>query len=122
MPRGEHPGLLITAVDPSSPTDLNGLEPGMVITDVNKQRVSSLDDWRAILAKRPKIDDTVLRILKSPKPEFRVLLDPNNSAPDAEKAKPALWKTQKGPNKGGQALEDSGQSPFCLHGSLHKKN
>jgi serine protease Do len=86
--RGERPGLLITTVEPGGPADVNGLEPGMVITDVNKQRVGTLDDLRAALARRPKGQDVVLRVLKGAKPEFRVLLAPEDAARADDKPEP----------------------------------
>jgi hypothetical protein len=58
----------------------------MVITDVDKQAVKTIDDLRAALGRRPKGHDPVFRVLKGAKPEFRVLLDLDPVAkPDAEK-------------------------------------
>jgi serine protease Do len=67
-------GLVIIGVEPESPADRGGLEPGMVLTDLAQTRTRTLAEFRAALAKRPEDRDLVVRILKGSKPEFRVLL------------------------------------------------
>ncbi|MDR3632450.1 MAG: trypsin-like peptidase domain-containing protein, partial [Isosphaeraceae bacterium] len=97
LTRGERPGLLITGVDPGSPADVNGLEAGMVITDVDKQRVESLDELRGVLQKRPKGHDPILRVLKGAKPEFRVLIGLDAAPKEDEKPEPKGDKDQNPP-------------------------
>jgi serine protease Do len=68
-------GVLVRGVEPDGPADRCGLEIGMLITDVGAQRVESLADFRAALAKRPEGRDLVVRVRRGPKAEFRVILD-----------------------------------------------
>jgi serine protease Do len=86
-------GLVVVGVEPDGPADRGGLEPGMVITDVAERRVSSLAEFRSALARRPPGRDLVLRVLKGPKAEFRVLLDSSPPPPDDA---PAPRKTEQG--------------------------
>jgi len=48
----EKAGVLITKVAPGSPASLTGLTPGMVITEVNRKAVKSLDDLRAAIKEK----------------------------------------------------------------------
>ena len=75
-------GVMVRGVEADGPADRGGLEIGMIITDVGAQRVASLTDFRAALARRPEGRDLVIRVRKGPKAEFRVLLDrlPDNDS------------------------------------------
>ena len=50
--KAEH-GVVITDVRSGSPAELAGLATGMVITEVNRQPVKSVDDFRKALASKP---------------------------------------------------------------------
>lgn len=68
----------MTGVEPGSPADRGGLEIGMVVTDAANRRVTTLPEFRAAEANRPPDRDLLVRILKGPKAEFRVILDRSN--------------------------------------------
>jgi serine protease Do len=59
----EH-GVAITDVRSGSPADLVGLSSGMVITEANRQPVSTVDDFRKALASKP-LDKGVLLLVRS---------------------------------------------------------
>lgn len=79
-------GLVVLGVEPDSVADQGGLEVGMVITDADNRRVSSLADFRAVLSRRAAGHDLVVRIVKDGRPGFRVILDATatRSTPSAE--------------------------------------
>ena len=74
----EPAGLIVTGVEPDSPADRGGLEVGMVVTDAANRKVTSLPEFREALAGRTPGRDLLVRILKGPKAEFRVILDRSN--------------------------------------------
>jgi serine protease Do len=67
-------GLVVVGVEPEGPADRGGIERGMIITDVANEKVTTIAEFRAALAARPRGRDTVVRILKGDKAEYRVLL------------------------------------------------
>ncbi len=78
----EPTGLIVTGVEPDGPADRGGLELGMVVTDAGGRKVANLAEFRGALAARPPGRDLLLRILRGPKAEFRVLVDPAGPAKD----------------------------------------
>jgi len=93
LSRPDH-GLVIVGVDHDGRADRGGLEVGMVITDIGRQRIENLDDFRSALnahevrAARNGRSDLVVRIMKGPKAEFRVIpLAADAGAGDAPKSK-----------------------------------
>jgi len=81
-------GLIVTGVTPGGPADQGGLDIGMVVTDIAGRRVETLDDARKALDARPKDRDLLVRILRGPKAEFRVIVLPADDRPP-EKPVPA---------------------------------
>ena len=67
-------GLVIQGVDPGSPADRGGLEPGMRLTDAGGKMIGNLDDFRQVVANRPDGRDLLVRIRKGSKAEFRVVV------------------------------------------------
>ncbi len=57
-------GVAITDVQSGSPADMAGLATGMVITEVNRQAVKTVDDFRKALDARP-LDKGVLLLVRS---------------------------------------------------------
>ena len=58
-------GVVVTHVRPDSPADRAGLSSGMVITQVNRHTVNSLDDFEAA-AKQAEAGDSLLLLVRSP--------------------------------------------------------
>ncbi|HEV3165670.1 MAG TPA: trypsin-like peptidase domain-containing protein [Isosphaeraceae bacterium] len=85
-------GLVVVGVQPDGPADKAGLEVGMVITDAAHRKVTDLGEFRAAIARRPKGQDLVLRVLKNGRAGFRVILDQTGSdtkSPSRTPAEPA---------------------------------
>ncbi len=61
--KAEH-GVAITEVRSGSPAALAGLTTGMVITEVNRQPVKTVDDFRKALDAKP-LDKGVLLLVRS---------------------------------------------------------
>jgi hypothetical protein len=64
----------------------------MVITDAAHRKVTDLGEFRAAIARRPKGQDLVLRVLKNGRAGFRVILDQTGSdtkSPSRTPAEPA---------------------------------
>jgi serine protease Do len=57
-------GVVITDIQTSSPADLAGLSSGMVITEVNRQPIQSIDEFEAAV-KKAKSDDGLLLLVRS---------------------------------------------------------
>lgn len=66
-------GAVIEQVTPGSPADNAGLQPGEVITEVNRQAVHSADDVKKALADIPKDGDALVLIWTNAGSTFRVL-------------------------------------------------
>jgi serine protease Do len=61
---GEKAGVLVTRVDPASFADDIGIQPGDVITSVNREPVASVDDLRRIQATLKPGDVVAFRVLR----------------------------------------------------------
>ena len=62
-------GVLIDSVHTGSFADLQGLEPGLVITRVNKQPVGTKDQFDAVVGKLKTGDDVVFEVIDPRHPE-----------------------------------------------------
>ena len=63
------PGVLIESVRSGSFGDLQGLEPGFVITRVNKQATSNREQFNAVVSKLKSGDDVVFEVVDPRHPE-----------------------------------------------------
>ncbi len=68
-------GVLVRGIDPDGRADQGGIEIGMLITDAAGRKVTNLAEFRAAIAQKKPKTDTIVRILKKSKAEFRVLID-----------------------------------------------
>jgi serine protease Do len=55
-------GLLVTDVDSSSDAGRKGIQPGDIILEVNRQSVSTEEEWDAIVSKKKSGDALLLRL------------------------------------------------------------
>jgi serine protease Do len=55
-------GLIITEVDSSSDAGRKGLQPGDIITEVNRQPIVTEEDWNAIINKKKSGDALLLLV------------------------------------------------------------
>ena len=62
------PGVLIQSVRSGSFADLQGLEPGLVITRVNKRPTGTKDEFNAVVSKLKMGDDVVFEIVDPKRP------------------------------------------------------
>ncbi|MGQ9822893.1 MAG: trypsin-like peptidase domain-containing protein [Thermogutta sp.] len=58
-------GAAITEVEPGSPADLAGLEPGIVILEANRKPVAGVDDLRKAIQEQPLSKGLLLRVQSS---------------------------------------------------------
>jgi serine protease Do len=56
-------GVLVTEVEPASFADDLGFARGDVITEINRQPVRSVDDYRGAMSKLKAGDDVVFKVL-----------------------------------------------------------
>ena len=63
------PGVEIVAVRPGSFADMQGLEPGLVITKVNRHPTGTKDEFNAIVAQLKSGDDVVFEVMDPQHPE-----------------------------------------------------
>ena len=63
------PGVVIQSVRSGSFADLHGLEPGLVITRINKQPTATKDQYDAIVGKLKTGDDVVFEVLDPRHPD-----------------------------------------------------
>jgi serine protease Do len=63
------PGVIIESVRTGSFADLQGLEPGLVITHVNRQPTANKDQFDAVVAKLKTGDDVVFEVIDPHHPE-----------------------------------------------------
>ena len=63
------PGVVIESVRPGSFADLQGLQPGLVITHVNRQPTPSKDEFNAIVSKLKSGDDVVFEVMDPRHPD-----------------------------------------------------
>jgi serine protease Do len=59
-------GVVVTDVAPDSPAATAGLEPGDVITEVNRQEVTSVDQYKKAIARLKKGGTALLRVKSGP--------------------------------------------------------
>jgi serine protease Do len=57
------PGVVIQSVRSGSFADLQGLEPGLVITHINKQPTATRDQFNAVVSKLKSGDDVVFEVV-----------------------------------------------------------
>ncbi len=62
-------GVIVESVRPGSFADLQGLEPGLVITHVNRQTTSNKDQFDAVVSKLKTGDDVVFEVIDPHHPE-----------------------------------------------------
>ena len=63
------PGVMIQSVRTGSFADLKGLEPGLVITHINRMPTSTKDQYDAVVAKLKTGDDVVFEVIDPRHPE-----------------------------------------------------
>jgi serine protease Do len=63
------PGVVIQSVRTGSFADLQGLEPGLVITHVNRQPTGNKDQFDAVVQKLKTGDDVVFEVMDPHHPE-----------------------------------------------------
>jgi serine protease Do len=63
------PGVMIQSVRTGSFADLQGLQPGLVITRINKQSTGSRDEFNAIVSKLKTGDDVVFEVMNPQRPQ-----------------------------------------------------
>ena len=63
------PGVIIESVRTGSFADLQGLEPGLVITHVNRQPTANKEQFDAVVSKLKTGDDVVFEIIDPRHPE-----------------------------------------------------
>jgi serine protease Do len=73
-------GALIQRVQPGSPADEAGLQPGEIIQSVNRQQTPSASDVQKALANVPKGQDAMVLVWGNGGSTFRVLHAANNGA------------------------------------------
>ena len=82
-------GVVIDSVRTGSFADLQGLEPGLVITHVNRQPTGTKDQFDAVVSKLKTGDDVVFEVIDPRHPESginyhrRDVIEPWKQAPDA---------------------------------------
>ena len=69
----EGSGLLITKVDPDSPAAIGGLKEGDLISEINREKVATLQDFSSILDKSKKDSDLLFRIIRENRGLFLVV-------------------------------------------------
>jgi serine protease Do len=69
----EDKGLVVTAVEPGSPGESQGLQEGDLIREVNKQAVEEVDAFVALLEKLDKKQSILLRVLREGRAFFVVI-------------------------------------------------
>jgi len=68
----KEPGVMVESVRTGSFADLQGLEPGVVITKVNRQPTGSRDQFDAVVSKLKTGDDVVFEIVDPNHPELGI--------------------------------------------------
>jgi serine protease Do len=69
----EGSGLLITKVDPESPAATSGLKEGDLISEINREKVATVQDFNRILEKSKKEGDLLFRIIHENRGLFLVV-------------------------------------------------
>ncbi len=65
-------GVVIESVRTGSFADLQGLEPGLVITHVNRQPTANKDQFDAVVSKLKTGDDVVFEVIDPQHPELGI--------------------------------------------------
>jgi serine protease Do len=68
----KHPGVMIQSVRTGSFADLQGLEPGYVITRINKEPTGNRDQFNAVVGKLKSGDDVVFEVMDPRHPELGI--------------------------------------------------
>jgi serine protease Do len=55
-------GVVITRINPSSPAAMTGLKKGALILSINREKISTVDDFNRLLAQAPKGQPILLQI------------------------------------------------------------
>jgi serine protease Do len=63
------PGVMVQSVRTGSFADLKGLEPGLVITHINRQSTASKDQYDAVVGKLKTGDDVVFEVIDPRRPD-----------------------------------------------------
>jgi serine protease Do len=71
-------GVVISAVEPSSPADTAGLQPGDLIVEANRQKVESLEDYQQAVNSVKTGENLLLLVQRSSGTFFVVLQSPQN--------------------------------------------
>jgi serine protease Do len=66
------PGVVIQSVRSGSFGDLQGLEPGLIVTRINKQPTGTMDQFNAVVGKLKAGDDVVFEVIDPRHPEIGV--------------------------------------------------
>ena len=67
------PGMVVQSVRTGSYADLQGLEPGLVITKINKQPVGTKEQYDAVVSKLKTGDDVVFEVMDPRHPENGIM-------------------------------------------------
>jgi serine protease Do len=70
--------VVISAVEPSSPADNAGLQPGDLIVEANRQKVESLEDYQQAVNSVKTGENLLLLVQRSSGTFFVVLQSPQN--------------------------------------------
>jgi serine protease Do len=65
-----NPGVMVQSVRTGSFADLKGLEPGLVITHINRQPTASKDQYDAVVSKLKIGDDVVFEVIDPRRPDL----------------------------------------------------
>ncbi len=68
------PGMVVQSVRTGSYADLQGLEPGVVITRINKQPVGTKEQYDAVVSKLKSGDDVVFEVIDPRHPEAGIMV------------------------------------------------
>jgi serine protease Do len=80
-------GVVITAVEPGSPAALAGLAPGVIVAQVDRQRVSSPEEYAAAMQRR-SLDEGVALLVRTPRGSPVDLHDPRRTSAMNHDARP----------------------------------
>jgi serine protease Do len=66
------PGMVIQSVRSGSFADLQGLEPGLIVTRINKQPTGTKDQWDSVVNKLKTGDDVVFEVMDPRHPDLGI--------------------------------------------------
>lgn len=64
-------GIRVTEIEPGSPAEQNGIEPGDIIYTINKVRIESIEDLKAAIAEEGTV--MLVRLIRDKRPLFLVV-------------------------------------------------